>query len=51
MRVYSFYAKNDNKMEKLGTSPHRSRLGAAKMFAERKRLSLRNFLQIYTVTR
>lgn len=51
MKMYSFYAKNDQKKEKLGTTPHQSRLLAAKYFAERKRLQLKTFLDIYTITK
>jgi hypothetical protein len=51
MREYSFYAKNDCKQERLGLTLSRYRIQAAKYFAERKQLSLKNFLAIYNVTR
>jgi hypothetical protein len=51
MRMYSFYSKRDDKKEKLGTIPHVSRLQAAKFFAERKQLSLKSFLNIYTISK
>lgn len=51
MKMYSFYSKVDIKKERLGTIPHVSRLQAAKHFAERKRLPLRSFLEIYTISK
>jgi hypothetical protein len=47
--VYGFYSKQDETKETIGRTVDVSRLGAAKYFASRKHLSLKQFLQIFGV--
>lgn len=53
MKTYSYYyySKVDPTNEKLGSIVALSRLGAAKMFAQRKRLDLKSFLSVYSISR
>jgi hypothetical protein len=47
--VYGFYTKLDKNEEIINRIVTFSRLQAAKLFAERKQLSLKSFLKIYSV--
>ena len=47
--VYGFYPKSDKNEEIINRIVTFSRLQAAKLFAERKQLSLKSFLKIYSV--
>jgi hypothetical protein len=47
--VCGFYNKGDKKQEIISRIVTLSRLHAAKLFAERKQLSLKSFLKIYAV--
>ena len=51
MRKYVFYSRKDSEKESYGMTLSFSRLQAARSFAERKRLSLKDFLRIYEVSR
>jgi hypothetical protein len=47
--IFGFYNKRDKKQETIGRTVSTSRLQAAKYFAERKQLSLKEFLKIFSV--
>lgn len=47
--VFGYYSKNDKTQEIISKTVNFSRLQAAKSFAERKQLDLRNFLKLYSV--
>ena len=47
--IFKFYNRNDKDQETIGRVVTTSRLQAAKLFAERKQLSLKSFLKIYSV--
>jgi len=51
MKKFSFYSLVDSSQEAIGSTIAFTRLSAAKYFAERKHLSLKNFLSIFSVTR
>lgn len=51
MKTYSFYRKVDKSRECLSITKASSRYEAALFFANRKNLSLKEFLLIYTITR
>lgn len=51
MNRYQFYYKNDPNKEAIAIILSTSRLNAAKYFARGKRLSLKEFLTIYAITR
>lgn len=51
MRIFHYYSRNDSNKEKLGTCVSLSRASAAVSFANRKRLSLKQFLTIFEVSR
>jgi len=51
MKKYEFYSRRDSEKESYGYAISFSRLQAARSFAERKRLSLKDFLGIYEVSR
>lgn len=53
MKTYYFYAKLDKSKEPIGktTGVFLTRLNAAKAFAQRKQLDLKDFLAIYAVSR
>jgi hypothetical protein len=51
MKKYVFYSRRDSEKESYGYVISFSRLQAARSFAERKRLSLKDFLRIYEVSR
>ena len=48
--IFKFYNRNDKDQETIGRAVATSRLQAAKLFAERKRLPLKEFLKIFGVT-
>jgi hypothetical protein len=47
--IFGFYNKTDNSQEVISRTLSTSRLNAAKYFAERKQLPLKEFLKIFTV--
>ena len=47
--LFKFYNKNDKDQETIGRIISTSRLQAAKLFAERKQLPLKEFLKIFGV--
>jgi hypothetical protein len=47
--IFGFYNKRDKNQETIGRTVGLSRLEAAKYFAERKQLSLKQFLKIFGV--
>jgi hypothetical protein len=47
--VYGFYTKSDKNEEIINRIFTFSRLQAAKLFAERKQLHLKSFLEIYSI--
>lgn len=47
--IYGFYNKQDSTKETIGKVVDVSRLGAAKYFANRKQLPLKEFLKIFGV--
>lgn len=51
IKKYSFYAKVDKTREPIRTTLTATRLIAAKMFAATKRLPLKEFLKVYSVTK
>ena len=48
--IFKFYNRNDKNKETIGHVVTTSRLQAAKLFAERKQLPLKEFLKIFGVT-
>ncbi len=48
--IFKFYNRNDRNQETIVRTVTTSRLQAAKMFAERKQLPLKEFLKIFGVT-
>jgi hypothetical protein len=48
--IFKFYNKKDKDQETIGRVVTTSRLQAAKLFAERKQLPLKEFLKIFGVT-
>ena len=48
--IFKFYNRNDKNQETIGRVITTSRLQAAKLFAERKQLLLKEFLKIFGVT-
>ena len=48
--IFKFYSKIDKDQETIGRTVTTSRLQAAKLFAERKQLSLKEFLKVFSVT-
>jgi hypothetical protein len=50
-KKYYFYAKNDWQQEPISRTVAPGRLSAAKYFAGRKNLTLKDFLNIYSVSR
>jgi len=48
--IFKFYSRKDKDQGTIGRTVTTSRLQAAKMFAERKQLSLKEFLKIFGVT-
>jgi len=51
MKRYTFYSRIDAKKESYGCIISFSRLAAARLFSEKKRLPLKEFLKIYEVSR
>ena len=47
--IFKFYSRNDKNQETIGRVITSSRLQAAKLFAERKQLPLKEFLKIFGV--
>jgi hypothetical protein len=47
--IFKFYNRNDKNQEAIGRVITTSRLQAAKVFAERKQLPLKEFLKIWGV--
>lgn len=47
--MYKYYLRNDPAKESIGSCYTYSRLNAAKFFAFKKRLTLKNFLEIWAV--
>jgi hypothetical protein len=47
--LFKFYSRNDKTQETIGRVLASSRLQAAKIFAERKQLPLKEFLKIFGV--
>ena len=47
--IFKFYNRNDKNQEIIGRVVTTSRLQAAKLFAERKQISLKEFLKIFGV--
>ena len=50
-RKYYFYSKLDSTQEPISKTVASSRLKAAKYFAARKRLPLKKFLSIYSISK
>ena len=48
--IFKFYSRKDKDKETIGRVVTSSRLQAAKLFAERKQLPLKEFLKIFGVT-
>ena len=48
--IFMFYSRNDKGQETIGRVVTASRLQAAKLFAERKQLPLKEFLKVFGVT-
>ena len=48
--IFKFYNRNDRNQETIGRTVTTSRLQAAKLFAERKQLTLKDFLKVFGVT-
>ena len=51
MKRFSFYSKNDKAQEAVGTTLASGRLAAAKFFAAQKKLPLKQFLRIFSISR
>lgn len=51
MKKYTFYSRSDNSKETISTTIAMSRLSAAKYFAAIKRFSLKQFLELYSVSK
>jgi hypothetical protein len=51
MKVYTYYSRRDKSKEMLDKVVDVSRLNAAKYFAKRKALELKDFLTIYDVAK
>jgi len=51
MKTYKYYYRSDANKESVSVTLAASRLGAARWFAAVKRLPLKEFLKIYSVTR
>jgi hypothetical protein len=48
--IFKFYSRSDKDQETIGRVVTTSRLQAAKLFAERKQLPLKEFLKVFSVT-
>jgi hypothetical protein len=48
--IFKFYNRYDKNQEAIGRVVTTSRLQAAKLFAERKQLPLKEFLKVFSVT-
>lgn len=47
--IFAFYSRNDRNQETINRTVSTSRLNAAKYFAERKQLPLKEFLKVFGV--
>jgi hypothetical protein len=50
-KIYYFYHKNDTDKESIGKIVATNRLSAAKYFAAIKRMSLKQFLSLFSISR
>ena len=50
-KKYFYYSRVDSSQEPISTTLASSRLSAAKYFSQRKKLSLKTFLSIYSVSK
>jgi hypothetical protein len=50
-KIYSFYSRNDQSQESVGKIVATNRLSAAKYFAAIKRMSLKQFLSVFEVSK
>jgi hypothetical protein len=48
--IFKFYSRIDKDQETIGRVVTTSRLQAARLFAERKQLPLKEFLKVFSVT-
>jgi len=51
MAKYFFYVKNDQKQEPISIIYSSSRLKASKLFAKRKKMKLKQFLSIFSISK
>jgi len=51
MKRFSFYSRVDKSQEAIATVTASSRLGAAKKFAQTKKLPLKDFLRIFGISK
>ena len=51
MKKYFFYSKVDSDQEPISSIDSNSRLSAAKFFSNVKKLSLKSFLSIFTISK
>jgi len=51
MKRFSFFSKSDKKKEAISITEASGRLEAAKIFAARKKLSLKQFLRIFSISK
>lgn len=51
MKRFSFYVRKDSKQEPISTTEASDRLSAARFFAGQKKLTLKEFLRIFSISR
>jgi len=51
MKRFSFFSKKDKSQEAISTAKASGRLAAAKYFAAQKKLSLKQFLRIFSISK
>lgn len=51
MKIYSYFSKNDKNKEPVSKGLFLNRITAAKWFSKRKCLKLKEFLQIFSISR
>ena len=51
MKRFSFFSKKDKSKEAISTTKASGRLAAAKYFAAQKKLSLKQFLRIFSISK
>jgi hypothetical protein len=51
MKRFSFFSKKDKSQEAISTTKASGRLAAAKYFAAQKKLSLKQFLRIFSISK